>query len=122
MRKIIFFFIIICAVQFIYIFQFRSNFNYEIIKNPFDVDSGISYSVSPEIIESRTILKNQKVLDFNLSDIIKKDDYLYQRAIEFNYPIKVNNSSEFVLFLKKEVLPDTCKIIESGEYLTFARC
>lgn len=122
MKKIIFFFIIICAVQFIYIFQFRSNFNYEIIKNPFDVDSGISYSVSPEIIESRTILKNQKVLDFNLSDIIKKDDYLYQRAIEFNYPIKVNNSSEFVLFLKKEVLPDTCKIIESGEYLTFVRC
>ena len=122
MKKIFFFFIIICAVQFIYIFQFRSNFNYEIIKNPFDVDSGISYSVSPEIIESRTILKNQKVLDFNLSDIIKKDDYLYQRAIEFNYPIKVNNSSAFVLFLKKEVVPDSCKIIESGEYLTFARC
>ena len=122
MKKIFFFFIIICAVQFIYIFQFRSNFNYEIIKNPFDVDSGISYSVSPEIIESRTILKNQKVLDFNLSDIIKKNDYLYQRTIEFNYPIKVNNSSAFVLFLKKEVVPDTCKIIESGEYLTFARC
>ena len=56
-KKIKFFFITLCVIQLIYIFHYRSGFNYEIIKNPFSKSSGINYAVSPEVIESNTLLK-----------------------------------------------------------------
>ena len=39
--KLKFFFLIICIIQLFYIFHFRSGFKYEIIKNPFNENSGI---------------------------------------------------------------------------------
>ena len=121
-KKIEFFFLIICVVQLFYIFHFRSDFKYEIIKNPFDENSGISYALSPEIIESKNILKKHKVIDFNLSEGLKRDAYLYQRSIEFNYPIRINEASRFIFFLIDEDIPNTCKAIETGKYLKLAQC
>ena len=78
-KKLKFFFIILCVIQLFYIFHFRSGFKYEIIKNPFNENAGIDYALSPEVIESNYIIKKHKVIDFNLSKSIKKDTYLYQR-------------------------------------------
>ena len=105
-----------------YIFYFRSGFKYEIIKNPFNENSGIDYALSPEVIESNNILKKHKAVDFNLSDVLKKDTYLYQRSIEFNYPIRINKTSRFIFFLNDEDISDTCKVIESGKYLKLTKC
>ena len=121
-KKFKFFFIILCVVQLFYIFHFRSGFKYEVIKDPFNENSGISYALSPEIIESKNILKKHKVIDFNLSEGLKKDTYLYQRTIEFNYPIRINEASRFIFFLKDEDIPNTCTIIETGKYLKLAQC
>ena len=117
-KKFKFFFIILCVIQLFYIFHFRSGFKYEIIKNPFNENAGISYALSPEVIEANSILKKQKVIDFNLSEGLKKDTYLYQRTIEFNYPIRINESSKLIFFLNAEDIPNVCKIIEIGKYLT----
>ena len=100
-KKLKFFFIILCVIQLFYIFHFRSGFKYEIIKNPFNESSGISYALSAEVIEANSILKKQKVIDFNLSESLKKDTYLYQRTIEFNYPIRVSENSKNIFFLQK---------------------
>jgi len=121
-KKLKFFFLIICILQLSYIFHFRSGFKYEIIKNPFNENSGISYALSPEIIESKNILKKHNVIDFNLSEGLKKDTYLYQRSIEFNYPIRINEASRLIFFLKDEDIPNTCTIIETGKYLKLAQC
>ena len=121
-KKLKFFFIILCVIQLFYIFHFRSGFKYEIIKNPFNENAGISYSLSSEVIEANSILKKQKVIDFNLSESLKKDTYLYQRAIEFNYPIRINESSKIIFFLNAEDIPNACKIIEIGKYLTLTQC
>ena len=121
-KKLKFFFLIICILQLSYLFHFRSGFKYEIIKNPFNENSGISYALSPEIIESKNILKKHKVIDFNLSEGLKKDTYLYQRSIEFNYPIRINEASRLIFFLKDEDIPNTCTIIETGKYLKLAQC
>ena len=67
-KRIKFFFIILCLVQLFYILHFRSGFKYEVIKNPFKENSGISYALSPEVIESNIILKKLKAIDFNLSE------------------------------------------------------
>ena len=120
--KLKFFFLIICIIQLVYIFYFRSGFKYEIIKNPFSENSGIIYAVSPAVIESNNILKKYKVIDFNLSEGIKKDTYLYQRSIEFNYPIRINETSQLIFFLNDEDTPNTCKVIKTGKYLKFTQC
>ena len=121
-KKIKFFFLILCVIQLFYIFHFRSGFKYEIIKNPFNESSGISYALSAEVIEANSILKKQKVIDFNLSEDLKKNTYLYQRIIEFNYPIRINESSKLIFFLNAEDIPNTCKVIETGKYLKLTQC
>ena len=121
-KKLKFFFLILCVIQLFYIFHFRSEFKYEIIKNPFNESSGISYALSADVIESNSILKKQKAINFNLSESLKKDTYLYQRTIEFNYPIRINESSKLVFFLNTEDIPNTCKIIETGKYLKLTQC
>ena len=70
-KKFKFFFLILCVIQLFYIFHFRSGFKYEIIKNPFNESSGISYALSAEVIEANSILKKQKAIDFNLSEGLK---------------------------------------------------
>jgi len=121
-KKFKFFFLILCVIQLFYIFHFRSGFEYEIIKNPFNEDAGISYALSAEVIEANRILKKQKIVDFNLSESFKKDTYLYQRTIEFNYPIRINESSKLIFFLNTEDIPNACKIIETGKYLKLTQC
>ena len=121
-KKLKFFFIILCVIQLFYIFHFRSGFKYEIIKNPFNENAGISYALSSEVIEANSILKKQKLTDFNLSEGLKKDTYLYQRIIEFNYPIRINESSKLIFYLNTEDIPNACKIIEIEKYLTLTQC
>ena len=121
-KKFKFFFIILCVIQLFYIFHFRSGFKYEIIKNPFNENAGVSYALSAEVIEVNSILKKQKVTDFNLSEDLKKDTYLYQRTIEFNYPLRISKSSKLIFFLNAEDIPNACKIIEIGKYLTLTQC
>ena len=121
-KKIRILFLIICILQLFYIFQFRIGFQYEVMKNPFKKDSGIFYAVSPIIIETNNILKKQQVKEFNLSKIFKKSAYLYQRTIEFNYPIRMKENSKMTFFLNKENIPNNCKVIETGKYFKFTQC
>ena len=121
-KKLKFFFLILCIIQLFYILHFRSGFKYEIIKNPFDKNTGISYALSAEVIEANSILKKQKAINFNLSEGFKKDTYLYQRTIEFNYPIRINESSKLIFYLNTEDIPNTCKVIETGKYLKLTKC
>ena len=121
-KKLKFFFLILCIIQLLYIFHFRSGFKYEIIKNPFSKNSGVFYALSSEIIESNNILKKHKAVDFNLSVDLRKDIYLYQRSIEFNYPIRINETSRLIFYLKDEEVPTTCKVIETGKYLKLTQC
>ena len=121
-RKIKILFLIICTLQIFYIFHFRSGFKYEIIKDPFKENSGIVYALSPKVIESKYLLKKHKSVDFNLSPSLKIETYFYQRSIEFNYPIRINESSQLIFFLNDEDFPNTCKIIETGKYLKLTQC
>ena len=121
-KKFKFFFLVICIVQLFYIFHFRSGFKYEIIRNPFNENSGIFYALSPEIIESKDFLKKHKAIDFNLSRGIRQDTYLYQRTIEFNYPTRFNETSRLIFFTNSEDVPDTCKLMENGKYLKLIQC
>ena len=121
-KKIKILFLIICTLQLFYLFNFRSGFRYEIIRDPFNENSGITYAVSKEIIESKDILKRNKIVHFNLSKSLKEDTYFYQRSIEFNYPTRINQSSKLVFFSINEDISEKCKVIETGKYLKLTQC
>ena len=80
------------------------------------------YALSPEVIESKKIVQNFKLSDFNLSKPIKNDTYLYQRFIEYNYPTKINEESEFIILLEKEKVPNNCELKESKKHLKLIKC
>ena len=121
-KKFKFFFIILCVIQLFYIFHFRSGFKYEIIKNPFNENAGISYALSAEVIEANSILKKQKVIDFNLSESLKKDTYLYQRIIEFNYPIKIKQNAAFLVAYKNAEKQKNCELISFTKSYNIYEC
>ena len=122
MKKLGLFFIIISLIQLFYIFHFRSGFMLDVIKNPFKSDSGYEYAVSSEIIEMKNILLKLEIKDFNLSKRIANDTYLFQRSVEVNYPIRLKKKSKNIFFLNNESIPDVCKVIKTGSYLTLASC
>ena len=121
-KKLKFFFITICFLQLIYIFHFRSGFAKEVFINAFKENAGATYSVSKEVIEISNIIKKKRLFDFNLSAALKNDTYIYQRAIEFNYPIRISENSKNIFFSKKEDIAENCTIVENGKYLKLAQC
>ena len=120
--KFKFFFLILCVVQLIYIFHFRSGFKYQIVKSPFGEISGIHFAVSKEIVELNNIIKENKLPYFNLSNNLKKDTYFYQRSIEFNYPVRIKEDSKFIFFEVNEVIDSKCEILSIGNYLKLTKC
>ena len=121
-KKIKILFLTVCIFQLLYLFYFRSNFKYEVIRNPFKENSGISFAIGPEIIESNDLLKKHKVKYFNLSKNLKVNTYFYQRSIEFNYPIRIKENFRLTFFDHNEDIPNNCKLIESGKYLKLTEC
>ena len=121
-KKLYFFFLVVCVIQLFYIFQFRSGFKFEVFKDPFNQKSGIMYAVPSEVVELNKILKKNNFNDFNLSKNFKSNTYLYQRAIEFNYPIRINKSSDNIFYLIEEKNLNNCVLVETRNYLKLVKC
>ena len=109
-------------MQIFYLFHYRSGFNFNVFKDSFNQNSGIEYSVSEEVAESHYLIKNQKIINFNLSDKLKKDKYFYQRFIELNYPIRLDQSSRYIFFLKDEIMSENCEVLGKLEKIKLAKC
>ena len=115
-------FIIICFLQIFYIFHSRSNFNFDTFRDPFKKSYGINYALEPNVIEINSIIKKNKLSSFNLSTKLLNDKYLYQRSVEFNYPIRINKNSKFIFLDKEEVYSNSCKIVETGNFTKLIEC
>ena len=123
MKKLKILFIFVCALQLFYLFNNRSNFKIEILKDPFSKNSGIIYALTPAVIESKNILTKYNLPDFNLSNDLKKiDTYFYQRSVEFNYPIRLKKDSKFIFYKINENIFDSCELVEEGAFIKLARC
>ena len=120
--KIKLFFIIICFLQIFYIFQFRSGFEYEVLKNAFRKDVGIINVLPSEAIDIKKTARELNIGQFNLSDSIIEDDYLFQRIIEYNYPIRFNINSNFIFLLKNEENINLCKVIKLTSHIKLFEC
>ena len=124
MKKLKILFIFVCAFQLFYLLNNRSNFEIEVLKDPFSKNSGIIYALSPAVIESKNILTKYNLPDFNLSNDLKKKEntYFYQRSVEFNYPIRLKKDSKFIFYKINENIFDSCELVEEGTFIKLARC
>ena len=93
----------------------------------FQKNGGNEITLSPEVIEVHRIIKKLQLKDFNLDGDLLNGLPL-QRIVEFNYPIKLNNSSK-LLFLSKisenndiARLPIGCDLIEEGSQVNLYEC
>ena len=120
-NKLIIFFFILGIFQIYYLFDKRSNFQIEILKNPFKRDSHANLTLPDIVIEANQILKSKNIISFNLSENIKKDMYLYQRIIEFNYPIKFSENSKFFITPFEENKKN-CEKISEKKLVSLYKC
>ena len=92
------------------------------MKNSLLPGAGAIFAVTEEVVESGKIIEKNKLIDFNLSPNIMKNTYLYQRFIEFNYPIKIKEKSKNIIYLKDEIVPSVCKVVQEINYLKLVKC
>ena len=120
-NKILIFFFIFGLLQIYYLYSKRSNFNFEILRNPFKKDSHINLVLEKPVIESKQIIHSFNLKKFNLSQKLKdKDSYFYQRLIEYNYPVRMDPKEEYTFFLLEE--KNTCKDIFKGKFIKLKKC
>ena len=120
-NKILVFFFIFGLLQIYYLYSKRSNFNFEILRNPFKKDSHINLVLEKPVIESKQIIQSFNLKKFNLSQKLKdKDSYFYQRLIEYNYPVRMDPKEEYTFFLLEE--KNTCKDIFKGKFIKLKKC
>ena len=121
-NKILIFFFIFGLLQIYYLFSKRSNFNFEILKNPLEKNSHIELALEERIIEASQIIKNYNLKSFNLSnELSDRHSYFYQRIIEYNYPIKFDPKEEKTLFMVNEN-QNTCENIFKGKFVELRKC
>ena len=119
-KKLLTFFFILGIVQIFYYWDKRSNFEFEVLKNPFKKNSHVNFILPEVIIETNKILISNNIQKFNLSKNLKNDMYSYQRIIEFNYPIKFDEKSKYTLLLIEENY--NCESIFEGKLIKLHKC
>tara|TARA_B100000945_G_C19949422_1_gene397834 strand:+ start:141 stop:524 length:384 start_codon:yes stop_codon:yes gene_type:complete len=120
-NKLLIFFLLFGILQIYYLFEKRSNFEIEVLKNPFKKNSHINYVLPELVIETNQILKSNQLDKFSLGDKFKNDLYIYQRIIEYNYPIRYDRKSKFFIssINEKKI---SCQIIEKGIFVELLKC
>ena len=119
-NKLLIFFFIIGIFQIVYYWYERSNFEFQVLKNPFKKDSHINYVLPKSIIETNKILISNNIKKFNLSKKLKNDMYNYQRIIEYNYPIRFDEKSEYIIISLEE--NGVCDSISKGKFIELQKC
>ena len=120
-NKILIFFFLFGLLQIYYLYSKRSNFDLNILFNPFKENSYLEKVLENPVLETKAILQAKKLDKFNLSkNLSNKDSYFYQRIIEYNYPIRLDENSEYTFFLKNE--KNNCKEIYEGKFIDLKKC
>ena len=120
-NKTLIFFFLFGLLQIYYLYSKRSNFDFNVLSDPFKENSYLEEVLEKPVLETKIILQANKLKKFNLSEnLSNKDSYFYQRIIEYNYPIRLDENSEYTFFLKNE--NSNCKEIHKGKFIDLKKC
>lgn len=125
-NKIIYLLFILCLAKVYYIADRNLKFSPALLANSFEESSGEKSSlglIAKDLIPTKKFFLSNKIIDFKLSDeIVHKRMEIYQRMIEYNYPIKYAKNSIIFVAHKKDSVPNNCLILFSTQNLNTYEC
>ena len=125
-NKIIYLLFIFCVAKIYYIADQNSKFSLTLLANSFKKNSGEKISLglaANDVIASKKIFLSKNISEFKLSDeIMEKRAEIYQRMIEFNYPIKNKKNAPIFVAHKSENVQNSCKLLSSTSNLNIYEC
>jgi hypothetical protein len=125
LNKIFSIFFLLCLFKIFYIGYFSSHFSFNILLNTFLPSNAENKSLSPygdDLIVIKKYFKKKKINNYSIEDkILKNCGGLCQRIIEFNYPIKHINNSNYIISSKADKF-FKCKEIIKTKNLILNEC
>lgn len=117
-----FFLYIILIYSFFHI-EKHNRFNFEIFLNSFkEFDITNDFPIKNEFFESISLLNNNNINLFSLSDKVYKEEYLRFKIIVTNYPKKYDINSTYIIALANETMDSNCITVEKGIFLKIIQC
>ena len=125
-NKIIYTLFVLCLVKIYYIADKNLKFSPDLLKNTFKENAGEIISLNnaaQDVISTKKFFLEKNIYEFQLSDsIIEKNQLIYQRMVEFIYPIKVKKKSSIFISHNTENIRSNCKIIHNTKNLNIYDC
>ena len=119
-KKIKFFLIISILLQFIYIIEKKIEFEPIYLLSSFKKDFKGKLNLPRETLEIKKIITEKNIDTYNLSKKFKDNNLIYQRTVEYLYPIKiVNNQNIFFEFINES--NDNCIIEAKYEFTQISK-
>ena len=120
-KKIKFFLIISILLQFIYIIEKKIEFEPIYLLSSFKKDFKGELNLPQETLEIKKILTEKNINTYNLSKKFKDNNLIYQRTVEYLYPIKIgNNQNIFFEFINEN--NDNCITVSKYEFTQISKC
>jgi hypothetical protein len=92
------------------------------LTNLFTPNSGLGV-LPPKVLTMISILNENKVESYKLSENFSNDVVIYQRIVEGAWPIKLENTSSYLLMATDEIVDyPNCMIIEEKEDVALVNC
>ena len=125
-NKIIYTLFVLCLVKIYYIADKNLKFSPDLLKNTFKENAGEIISLNnaaQDVISTKKFFLEKNIYEFQLSDsIIEKNQLIYQRMVEFIYPIKLKKKSSIFISHNPENIRGNCKIIHNTKNLNIYDC
>ena len=107
--------------QLFYISQERINFNWINLTNSFKKNYKGDLSLPKETLELAEIIEKESLNSYKLDNSFLDNQYIYQRTVEYIYPVRINkNLNES--FSLKNTKDENCKIIKSYTNINKLKC
>ena len=104
-----------------YISQERLNFNWINLTNSFKKNYKGDLSLPKETLELAEIIEKESLYSYKLDNSFLDNQYIYQRTVEYIYPVRINkNLNES--FSLKNTKDENCKIIKSYKNINKLKC
>ena len=125
-KKFVLLFFILSLVKLYHIADRSLRFSPELLQNSFKINAGEKTSlgiIGLDVIPIRDFFDTQEISNYRLSKkIIENHQMFYQRMLEFNYPIKLNQHSNFLVSLKSEEKEQNCELLDLTKNFNIYEC
>ncbi|WP_342131726.1 hypothetical protein [Hydrogenophaga sp. OTU3427] len=72
--------------------------------------------------EMAVVAQARAIKTFRLSNALTNDVLVYQRSIEYLYPVRISDNAGFMFAIQGEDVSNTCRLIQSGIKVSLHDC